>query len=124
VQRTWIEAAVEAMTVDLGSDPTNFGSDPVKRDRAVVATDSHFKRKWLSVEEPIGRVNRPFSVATGCSARLLRRFRAGTDAKVAARGQTGGGRHEPARRRQRVCANYAMCSMFEGKPTQACLRSS
>jgi hypothetical protein len=43
------------------------------------------------VEEPIGRVKRPFSVATGCSARLLRHFRPGTDARVAARRQAGGG---------------------------------
>ena len=44
-----------------------------------------------SVGEPIGRVKRPFSVATGCSARLLRHFRAGTDARVAARGPAGRG---------------------------------
>jgi len=36
------------------------------------------------------------------SARLLRHFRMGTDARVAARGQAGGGRHAPARRRTRV----------------------
>jgi hypothetical protein len=32
--------------------------------------DRHFNRANLNVEEPIGRVKRPFSVATGCSARL------------------------------------------------------
>ena len=68
-------------------------------------TDSHFHRASLSVGEPIGRVTRPFSVATGCSARLLRHFRAGTDARVAARGQAGGREHEPARRRTRVCSD-------------------
>ena len=62
-------------------------------------TDSHFNRASLSVGEPIGRVKRSFSVATGCSARLLRHFRAGTDARVAGCGQAGGREHEPARRR-------------------------
>jgi len=37
--------------------------------------------------------------------RLSWRFRAGADAKVAARGQAGGGRHEPARRRTRVSSD-------------------
>jgi len=61
-------------------------------------TDSHFKRTRLSVEEPVGRVKRRFAVATGCSARLSWHFRAGAGAKVAACGQAGGGRREPARR--------------------------
>jgi len=68
-------------------------------------THSHFKRASLSVGEPIGRVNRPFAAATGCSTRLLRHFRAGADASVAARRQAGGGRHEPARRRTRVSSD-------------------
>jgi hypothetical protein len=38
-----------------------------------------FNRARLKVEEPIGRVKRPFPVATGCSVRLLRHFRAGAD---------------------------------------------
>ena len=53
----------------------------------------------LSVEEPVGRVKRRCAMATGCSARLSWHFRAGAGAKVAACGQAGGGRHEPARRR-------------------------
>ena len=51
------------------------------------------------MEEPTGRVKHTFSVATGCSARLLWHFRAGTDARVAARGQAGDRPYEPARRR-------------------------
>ena len=49
--------------------------------------DSHFDRASLIVVGSVGRVKRRFAVATGCSARLLRHFRAGADAKVAARGQ-------------------------------------
>jgi len=63
------------------------------------AKDSHFKRTRLIVEEQIGRVKRPFAVAMGCSARLLRHFRAGPDARVAVRGQARRREHEPARRR-------------------------
>ena len=65
-------------------------------------TDSHFKRTRLSVEEPVGRGKRRFAAATGCSARLWWHLRAGANAEMAARGQAGGGRHEPARRRTRV----------------------
>ena len=60
------------------------------------------KRARLSVEEPVGRVKRRIAAATGRSARFSGHFRAGADARVAARGQAGGGRHEPARRRTRV----------------------
>jgi len=42
------------------------------------------------VGEPVARVKHRFSVATGCSARLSWRFRAGAGARVAARGQAGG----------------------------------
>ena len=62
-------------------------------------TDSHFKRTRLSVEEPTGWVKRRFAAAAGCSARWWWHLRAGADAEMAARGQAGGGRHEPARRR-------------------------
>jgi len=65
----------------------------------MTVTDSHFKRTRLSVEEPVGRVKRRFAAAAGGSARFSGHFRAGADASVAARGQAGGGRHEPARRR-------------------------
>ena len=65
-------------------------------------TDSQFKCTRLSVEEPVGRVTRRFAVATGCWIRLWWYFRAGADARVATRGQAGGGRHERARRRTRV----------------------
>jgi len=53
----------------------------------------------------VARVKRRFPVATSGSVRLSWRFRAGADAKVAARGQAGGGRHEPARRRRRVSSD-------------------
>ena len=43
-------------------------------------TDRRFNLAHLNVEEPIGRVKRPYSTATGCSMGLLRRFRAGGDA--------------------------------------------
>jgi len=56
----------------------------------------------LSVAGSVARVKRRFSAVTGCSARLSWHFRAGADARVAARGQTGGGRHESARRRTRL----------------------
>ena len=59
-------------------------------------------RARLSVEEPVGRVKRRLAAATGCSARLSGHFRAGANAEMAVRGQAGGGRHEPARRRTRV----------------------
>jgi len=64
-------------------------------------TDSHFKHTRLSVEEPVGRVERRFAVATGCSARLSWHFRADAGAKVAACGQAGGGqaRARPASRK-------------------------
>jgi hypothetical protein len=61
--------------------------------------DSRFNRTSLSVEGSVAGVKRPFAVATGCSARLSWRLRAGADAKVATRGQAGGGRHEHARQR-------------------------
>ena len=51
------------------------------------------------MEKSVGRVKRRFAAATGCSARLWWHFPAGADAGVAARGQAGGGEHEPARRR-------------------------
>ena len=54
------------------------------------------------VEKPVGRVKRGFAVATGCSASLWSHFRAGANAKVSAREEAGGGRHEPARRRTRL----------------------
>jgi len=54
------------------------------------------------VEEPAGRIKRRFATATGCSARLSWRFRAGANAEMAARGQADGREHEPARRRTRV----------------------
>jgi hypothetical protein len=61
--------------------------------------DRRFNRASLSVGGPVARVNRRFSAAPGCSARWWWHFRAGTEAKVVARGQAGGGRYEPARRR-------------------------
>src|ERR1700693_4484769 len=64
--------------------------------------DRHFNRASLSVGEPVARVKRRFSVAWGCSARLSWHFRAGAGAKVAARGEGGGGSHEPARRHARA----------------------
>ncbi len=66
---------------------------------SLAMTDSHFKRTRPSVVEPGGRLKRRFSVATGCSTRLSWHFRAGADAKVAARRQVGGRQHEPTRRR-------------------------
>jgi len=61
--------------------------------------DSHFNHASQMVVGSVVRANRRFWVATGCSAQVSSHFRAGADANVAARGQTGGGRHEPARRR-------------------------
>ena len=59
----------------------------------------------MSVEAPTGRVKRRFAAATGCSARCWWHFRAGAGARVTTRGQAGGGRHEPARRRTRVSSD-------------------
>jgi hypothetical protein len=47
--------------------------------------DSHFDHASLSVVESVGRVNRCFYVAKGCLVRMSWHFRAGADAKVAAR---------------------------------------
>ena len=68
-------------------------------------TDWRFTRANLNVEEPIGQVTRPFSAATGCCARLLQHVRTGAEARVTARGQVGGGRHELACRRTRARGN-------------------
>jgi len=57
------------------------------------------------VEKSVGRVKRRFAAATGCSARLWWHFPAGADARLAACGQAGGGKHEPARRRARVSSD-------------------
>jgi hypothetical protein len=45
----------------------------------VSTTARRFNRASLNVEEPIGRVKRPFPVATGCSVHLLRHFRPDAD---------------------------------------------
>jgi hypothetical protein len=60
------------------------------------------------------RVKHGFSAAMGCSARLLRHFRAGADAKVAARRQPGDRPHEPARRRTGTAASLDFCDWFGG----------
>jgi len=48
----------------------------------VPAKDSHFNHASLGVRESVGRVNRRFSVATDCSARMSWLSRAGADAKM------------------------------------------
>ena len=58
----------------LASELANFDVLAVTDETAIAyaalrVTDSHFNRARLSVEEPVGRVNRRFAVATGCSAR-------------------------------------------------------
>ncbi len=67
-------------------------------------TDSHFKHASLSVGKSVARVKRPFSVATGCWARLSWHLRAGTDARVAARGQAGAGTSRPGGAHRRAAA--------------------
>jgi len=53
-------------------------------------TDRQFNRAIVVVVGSVVRVRRGFSVVMGWFARLTRDFRAGADAKVAARGQAGG----------------------------------
>jgi hypothetical protein len=67
-----------------------------------VLTDSHFNGARLIVVGSMVRGKHGFSAAMGCSARLSPCFGAGADAKVAVRGQAGGRRREPARRRARA----------------------
>ena len=65
------------------------------KSRALDKKDSHFNHASLSLGESAGRVNRRFSVATGCSARMSWYFAAGAAAQVAGRGQA---RARPASR--------------------------
>jgi hypothetical protein len=67
--------------------------------RNLPSMDSFFKGASLIVVGSVVRVERGFSAAIGCSARLSAEVCAGADAKVAARGQAGGGRQAPARHR-------------------------
>ena len=68
-----------------------------------------FNHASLIVVGSVVRVKRRFLAAPGYSAPLSSHFRAGADAGVAARGQAGGYRHEPARHRARAsgdCGGY------------------
>jgi hypothetical protein len=58
-------------------------------------TDSHFNRARLIVVGLVVRVKRGFSAAMGCFARLSSYSRAGADAGVVARGQSGAGASKP-----------------------------
>jgi hypothetical protein len=71
----------------------------------VPSRDSHFNGARLTVVGSMVQVKHGFSAAMGCLARWWWRFRGGADAKVAARGQAGGGRHEPARHHVGVGVN-------------------
>jgi hypothetical protein len=64
--------------------------------------DRQFNDASLILVGSVVRVKRRFAAAMCCSARLSCWFRAGTNARAGARGQAGGGRHEPARRRARL----------------------
>jgi len=67
--------------------------------------DRQFNRASLILVGSMVRVKLGFSAAKGCTARLSSDLYAGADAGVAARGQAGGSRHEPARRRTRVSSD-------------------
>jgi hypothetical protein len=84
------------------------GAQPSRR-RMCAQTNRQFDQASLILIGWVELVKRGSSVATGCSARLLRHFRVGTDAREAPRGQAGDRQHELVGRRTRVSGDRGGC---------------